>query len=254
MGQEVDYKNMTQETNQVGNEFDVDEVYPNSPLIEVVCEIRFPGNMAIDCRRDEFHAKIKDRYPVILVPQVNAGVAMPLTPYRFERADKSAGVMLAMNKFSYYEKKYSGHMEFGKEFRMLAKILGDTYAISKLDRVGWRYVNLIPYCRETGVVPLKRFLTVSISIPNRASDQFENVSIVLISKATDGSITTKIESVKRADQEQEALVLDFDFAMTEGLSFSKLTEYVTIAHKQTRALFESLITDEYRQYLRGEEI
>jgi uncharacterized protein (TIGR04255 family) len=58
----------------------------------------------------------------------------------------------------------------------------------------------------------------------------------------------------RSDDQQEALLLDFDFALTEEPAFSKINSCVSKAHKQTRALFENLITDDYRQYLRGESI
>ncbi|MCK5244887.1 MAG: TIGR04255 family protein, partial [Desulfobacterales bacterium] len=49
--------------------YKITEVYPNSPLVEVVCEVRFPGELAIECRRDEFYEKIRDRYPTILFPK-----------------------------------------------------------------------------------------------------------------------------------------------------------------------------------------
>ena len=133
----------------------------------------------------------------------------------------------------------------------LASLLGETYSISKIDRLGWRYINLIPFTREDGIVPLKRFLTVSLNVPNGMSEKFENLSMVFISKVAGGSITTKIESAMRGDKQQEALVLDFDFAMTANLNFSKLGDSVKTAHEHTRTLFESLITDQYRQYLRG---
>ena len=179
---------------------------------------------------------------------------MSLEPYRFENEKKSAGVMLAINKFSFYEKKYKGHKQFIREFKRLTKILGETYSLTKLDRIGWRYVNLIPFGREDGIVPLERFLHIAVKVPKGISDRFENFSIVLISKTAYGSVTTKIEPAMRADGGQEALVLDFDFAMTENLAFSKLSSLVIKAHGKTRLLFESLITDNYREYLRGEEI
>lgn len=242
------------EKKRVMKKFELDDVYPNSPLIEVVCEVRFPADMAIGCRKDLFHAKIKDKYSEILVPQVQVGKAMPLEAYRFEKEDRSAGVMLAINRFNFYEKKYEKHKKFIREFMRLACLLGETYSISKIERLGWRYINLIPFTREDGFIPLQRFLTVSLNVPNGVSEQFENLSMVFISKVADGSITTKIESVVRGDRQQEALVLDFDFAMTENLRFSKLEHYVIIAHKHTRALFESLITEQYRQYLLGEAL
>jgi uncharacterized protein (TIGR04255 family) len=80
------------------------------------------------------------------------------------------------------------------------------------------------------------------------------VSIVFISKAPGGTITTRIESIIRSNDQQEALLMDFDFALTEKIEFSRINSCVSMAHDQTRAIFENLITDDYRQYLRGETI
>jgi uncharacterized protein (TIGR04255 family) len=162
--------------------------------------------------------------------------------------------MLAINRFSFHEKKYSGHKRFIKEFNDLVKTISQTYSLKKLARVGWRYINVIPFTREDGIVPLQRFISINVNLPEGMSDKFENVSIVFISKAPGGTITTRIESIIRSNDQQEALLMDFDFAMTEKLSFSRINSCVSRAHAQTRAIFENLITDDYRQYLRGETI
>lgn len=230
--------------------FNISEAYPNSPLVEVVCEIRFPGELSIECKKDEFYEKTRDKYPTILVPQAGDR----LTPYRFENNSKNAGIMLAINRFSFYDKDYSGHDQFIREFIRLAKILGDTYSLKKLTRMGWRYINVIPFTREDGIVPLQRFISVDINLPAGVHDQFENLSMVFMSKVSGGTITTRIEPIIQSDDQQEALLLDFDFSMTENLIFSKINSYIKKAHKETRLLFENLITDDYRQYLRGEMI
>jgi len=230
--------------------YKITEVYPNSPLVEVVCEVRFPGELAIECRRDEFYEKIRDRYPTILVPEVGDGLA----PYRFENEGQTAEIMLAISRFSFHDKKYSGHKRFIKEFNDLVKTISQTYSLKKLARVGWRYINVIPFTREDGIVPLQRFISVNVNLPEGVSDQFENLSMVFISKVPDGTITTRIESIIRSDDQQEALLLDFDFALTEKIAFSTINSCVSRAHEQTRAIFENLITDDYRQYLRGEMI
>jgi uncharacterized protein (TIGR04255 family) len=234
----------------MSKKYEISEVYPNSPLVEVVCEIRFPCELAIECRRDEFYEKIRDKYPTILVPQAGDRLA----PYRFEYENRNSEIMLALNRFSFHDKDYSGHKRFIKEFIELVKKLNQTYSMKELARVGWRYINVIPFTREDGIVPLQRFVSVDVSLPEGVSDQFENLSMVLISKVPDGTITTRIESIIRSDDQQEALLLDFDFALTEKLAFSKIHSCVRKAHNGTRALFENLITDDYRQYLRGETI
>jgi len=234
--------------------YDISEIYPNSPLVEVVCEIRFSAELAIECRRNEFFDKVRDKYPKILIPQSGGSQTTPITAYRFENESQKSGIILALNRFAFYEKDYSGHKRFINEFVRLAKILTETYPLRDLQRLGWRYINIIPYSREDGVVPLKRFVAAGIRVPEGISDQFENLGIVFVSRVTDGAITTRIESIIRSNDQQEALLLDFDFAMTEKLQTSKIRAYAKKAHEQTRTLFESLITDDYRQYLREETI
>ena len=234
--------------------YDISEIYPNSSLVEVVCEIRFSAELAIECKRNEFFDKIRDTYPNILLPQSIGIQTNPVTAYRFENESQNAGITLALNRFSFYEKDYLGHKKFIKEFTRLANTLIETYPLRDLQRLGWRYINIIPFSREDGIVPLNRFVAAGIKVPEGISDQFENLGIVFVSKVEGGAITTRIESILRSNDQQEALLLDFDFAMTEKLQPSKIETYAKRAHKQTRALFESLITDEYKQYLREETI
>lgn len=239
---------------KTSNRPDRAEVYPNSPLTEVVCEIRFPGDLAIECRKHEFHRAIRDGYPGILAPHVEAGEPVATKPYRFENRETGAGAMLAVDRFAYYEQRYASHKTFMREFLRLAGVLSEIFRLDKLSRVGWRYINMIPFSRENGILPIRRFLKLAVRMPEGASTEFENISMALISRVPGGSITTKLQSLIRPDDNQEAFLLDFDFGMTQGLRFSKLASYVKQAHDHARGLFEALITDEYREYLRGEAL
>ncbi len=230
------------------------EIYPNSPLVEVVFEIRFSGEPMIECRRHELYASVRNNYPKVLVPQVQAEGFPALAPYRFERSDGAAGIMLAIDKFSYYARKYPGYIEFKREFLELASIFNILFPLEKLKRVGWRYVNVIPFTRESGSIPLKRFLNFGLYLGKETSDKYENLSVTLISKTNDCSITTRLESMISSDTSREALLLDFDCAKEKELSFSKTETYIEETHQVARNLFEELITDNYRKYLRDEVI
>ena len=37
------------------------EIYPHAPLLETVFEIRFPGELSVECRRDVFFMKVSVR-------------------------------------------------------------------------------------------------------------------------------------------------------------------------------------------------
>jgi uncharacterized protein (TIGR04255 family) len=231
-----------------------EEIYPNSPLVEVVFEIRFPGEPAVECRRDEFYAAVREEYPEVLVPEIQAGGAPALQPYRFGKLDRSAGIMLAIDKFAYYARKYPGYKEFEREFLRVLSKFHELFRLEKLKRTGWRYINIIPFTREGGNIPLKRFLNFAVSLPQSISDQHENLSVTLISRMDNYSVTTKLESIISSDLSREALLLDFDCASDKDLLFSKREMYIEESHKIARNLFEGLITDSYRKYLRGEEI
>lgn len=234
------------------NNIDPSKVYPNSPLVEVACEIRFPGEVALECKRDVFFSSIRDKYPKIYVPNSSEGKAMPLEPYRFQNEEDTAGVGLALNSFSYYEKQYSGHVNFMREFLRLAKLLEKIVALNKLNRVGWRYLNIIPFARDDSNAPLNNFFSILIEIPNMKKNNLENLGLVMASRNEAGTVVTRLETAKSPEDGQEAFLLDLDFSIVEGLKFSKLRSYLKKAHEETSNLFEYLITEEYRMFLKGD--
>lgn len=227
------------------------EIYPNSPLVEVIFEIRFPGEPVVECRRDTFYELVRKDYPKVFVPSANLG----LEPYRFEKEDESSGIMLAINKLSYYSRKYPGFKEFRKEVIKLITSFRKAYPkISKLNRTGFRYVNIIPFTREEGIVPMDKFVNLKIQAPSSIPDKYDKISIGFVSKRSSGSVTTRVESMSAAEKSAEAILLDIDYAKEKNLSISNYRKYLDISHQNARQLFEDLITDRYRMYLRGETI
>lgn len=232
-----------------------DDIYPNSPLAEVVFQIRFPGELAIECLRHTFWEALRDEYPKILVPHVQADQALALTPYRFEREDQTSGIMLAINSLALYVKDYECYATFKEEFFNIFKVFSEVYHIKKLNRAGWRYVNVIPFVREEdGSLPLGRFFNLGLDVPEMIPQRFNIINLNFVSKTESGQITTKLETLKRSDGSGEAFLLDFDYGKEDGLTSDKIETYIDEAHGYTRTLFERLITDDYRQYLRGDTV
>lgn len=232
------------------------EIYPNSPLVEVIFEIRFPGEPVVECRRDIFFDYIRKDYSKVFVPTAKEGGYVALEPYRFEKEDHSSGIMLAINKFSYYCRKgYPGFDKFKKEVLRLTDIFKKSYPkINTLTRTGFRYVNIIPFTREEGAVPLDKFLNVTFQLPATIPEKYENVSLGFIAKTNGGSVTTRIETLLAADKSGEAFLLDIDYAKEERLLISDVKKHINESHADSRQLFEDLITDSYRKYLKGESI
>ncbi len=231
------------------------EIYPNPPLVEVIFEIKFSGEPVVECKRDIFFDLIRKDYSEVFVPQTREGGFIALEPYRFEKEDRSSGIMLAINRFSYYCRKYPGFTVFKKEVIRMIDMFRISYPkISTLNRTGFRYVNIIPFTREEGIVPLDKFLKLRLQLPTTISERYKNINIGFISKTNGGSITTRIETLLAADKSGEAILLDIDYAKEEGISINNIKKYLDESHTYSRQLFEDLITDNYRAYLKGVSI
>jgi len=226
--------------------------YPNSPLVEVVFEIRFPDEPSVDCKRDVFYETIRGSFPRVLVPTTKEGGLAALEPYRFESEDKKRVLMIAMNRFAYSARQYARYEQFAAEALKWVILFSETYELPRLNRTGLRYINIIRFSREGGLIPLHRFLKVKIDLPESFPDDFENLSLAFHSRTDGGSITTKIEKVIAADSSHEAILLDFDYAKDKDLRMDHIEEYLEESHANTKSFFEGLITEQYRQYLKGE--
>lgn len=234
--------------------YEWDVIYPNSPLLEVVCQIRFPGEIGISCRIDEFYSRIREVYPRLRVPKASHGEALSLQPYHFTSEDETDGVLVALNSFALTTKNYKGHAHFSSEFTRVAKIFNQKFSLKRLNRFGLRYVNFIPYQRENGTVPVNRFLQANIQFPKPATNRIENLALALATKLPNATLTVRIESMIDAEKQQEALLLDFDYGKTVELTIDDLEKYYEEARKQIRKLFENLITPTYREYLKGKGV
>ena len=230
------------------------KIYKNAPLFEVVFEIRFPSEPAVESRRDIFFDKIRDKYPHVFVPSIQPGSFPALEAYQYHNDDGSIIIMTAINRLSISIKKYSGFNSFKSLIVDLTKVFNDCYKIKKINRLGIRYINIIPFVRDKGIIPMTEFLNIGFSLPEPISEEFANINLVFTSQLETGSITTKIASLKSNNQNDEALLLDFDYAKDINLDFSKIKNYLEEGHLITKKLFEVFITNEYRTYIKGEVV
>lgn len=229
-------------------------LYKNAPLVEVVFEIKFPGEPAIECNKDKFYEKIRNIYSHVLVPKPFEGRIPALEPYTFQREDGAGGVMVSVNKMAVCFRKYEGFNLFKKETLRLLSVFGKLFKIKKLNRTGLRYINIIPFTRERKLIPLNNYLNIRIHLPESIPTDFKNLNIIFVTQKGSGSITTRIEPTVSPDGTREAIILDFDYAKEEALSFDLVEKYLDESHRHTKHFFEELITDDYRKVMRGEVI
>lgn len=229
------------------------DVYPNSPLAEVVFELRFPGEPAVECRRDEYYATIRSDFPYVWVPDVEVGKPPALQPYQFKSEGDAQTVMAAINRFAYSTKRYGGFACFKPRALELAGGFCDRFGIRKLSRIGLRYINIIPFVRDVGRIPWQQYFTVRMNLPANAFDCLTSVNIAYEAKCDAGTITTRIACV-RSGEADEAFLLDFDFAKTESATTAGLSAAIQEAHDETKRVFQEIVSDQYKSVMRGEAI
>lgn len=228
------------------------KVYPFSPLVEVVFEIRFDGEPSVECRRDDYFKRIRKDYPRVHVPQITAGAA-PLQPYQFKSSDEKSAVMAAIDRFAFSTTSYEGFERFKPRALGLAKTFCRLYGIKTLNRVGLRYVNLIPFVRESGLIPWSHYFSVSLAPPKALPVEFMNVKLAYENLCGSGKITTRISTVKK-ENDEDAFVLDFDFAKTKLTPVAKLNAVIEESHAHTNDIFENIVSDDYRAVMKGEVV
>ena len=230
------------------------EIYPNAPLKETIFEIKFPGEPIVECHRDLLFNEIRDEYPNVLVPKTITGKAMSLEPYNFVSDDNKSGFMLSLNTFAYFTKDYKGFSIFKNTVIKYFNIFKELYKIKKIDRTGLRYINIIPFIRnENDIFPINHFLTISLKLPDSIPPNFKELRINFKSKTAGGYITTQILPAFN-NKNDEAIILDFDYAKSEDLTMDRLNDYLDESHTHTKKIFKELITKEYLQVMRGEVI
>lgn len=237
--------------------FDNDALYPNQPLSDVACEIRFPGEMQIECNRHLFWDKIRTDYPKIMVPFAKDGHPPALQHYRFRSETGGQTVAVALNSLVYSEDKYRGHKQFIAEFVRLVELFRATYPkLSKPNRIGWRYINHMTFSREGGLTPVGRLVKFMPELPLNMFAATKTVDFQWTGKLQDATITLRLANVERKNLPgQEALLLDIDYGIeAPNLSWEEVPGRVEAARWTAREIFEQIITDDYRKYLKGESL
>lgn len=228
--------------------------HPNTPLVEVVFEMRFPDETSVECRRNEIQSRIRSEYPHLHVsPSIN--MTHPgLEPCRFVRDDNLAGVMISVNRLSYFSRAYPGFESFKLECLRVVAIFQEVIHLERLTRVGLRHINIAPFSRENNFLPLKHYFSFAEPLEKLYGTQFEQFMHHVVFPSASGSITLHVEVIRTETGNQEAFLIDIDHAGVDNWRPDDVEYYLERAHSESAAQFIGIITSGYYDYIRGEEI
>jgi uncharacterized protein (TIGR04255 family) len=226
------------------------KLYRNPPLVESVFEMRFPPELGIECRKDEYYEEIRDEFPEINLPLVDSPEPYPMRNYLFRDAKREKGIQFSINKCSFHRYKYLGFREFEEQALRYLRLFAEKFKIKTLHRTGLRYVNHIPILREDGVIPLGKYLNLGYRTPESIPERYDFLHTVLFVKLGEGSLRILIQYKKLLDEkETEIIILDFDYFFEGQLEFSKVDTYINKSHSYTKRIFEDLITEHCRKIM-----
>jgi uncharacterized protein (TIGR04255 family) len=235
----------------------LDVRYPNAPLTEVACEIRFPGEIAVESSRELFWDKVRDEYPTIKVPNAQPGVAPAVQHYRYQHVGGTKSIAVALNSLALSETKYTTHKPLLKEFERLHGLFAKCYPkIKTMNRVGWRYINAIPFVRENGLIPLDQYFKWDFLVAASLPKKFRSLQVAFDIPSKDGTAVVRLATARDSrDETKEAFLLDLDYCVDKpNAPFKDAPRLMKKMHGLNRQVFEDLITDSYRAYLRGESL
>ncbi|MCK4329817.1 TIGR04255 family protein [candidate division WOR-3 bacterium] len=226
--------------------------YKNPPIVQAVVEIKFPAELSIECRKDEYYEKIRKDFPNILVPVIDRPDPYPLRNYKFETMDKFRMITFSINRFSYHTKRYVDFKEFSTMAIKYSKMFCDLYKISSLKRIGLRYINHINITRQNGLIPIDKYLNFGYKLPESIPSNFDLFQSILLSKFDDAKLRILINS-EPTQAGGEIIVLDFDFSYEGELVTDDYADYLNKSHGYTKCVFEDIISSEYKKFMKKGE-
>ena len=245
--------------------------YPNAPVHEVICQLRFPTILTINnVEPADFQEAIRDTFPQYArrqdmpapqpVPQGgNAQRPTPVTNYHFISEDNLWKLNLTKDFIALSTIRYPGWEEFARHLdRALAAFI-QTYKPAYLQRVGLRYVNLVSRKRlDLEGTPWTDLIapayTGALSAPDMNEEDFLNYGTDLNLKL-DNSCRAKIHAglarlqikAPNAPQDPEVkFIFDMDLSMSGNIPCTMAAGALETLHVYGGRIFEGAITEELR--------
>lgn len=211
----------------------------NAPLVEVICQVRFPPILRI-LREEpsEFQERVRRRFPEL---QIEQGVAISLsggaggmppsveTPpklYRFRSADGHTVVSLALDFFAVSSQAYSHWHDFAGDLALAANAVREIYEPAYAARIGLRYVNRFTPALVGGTTIEAVFdlLRPELSSLYRTDAWSEPGAFVTQLTLPDGGGELVIRSAYGRTPDEPFFVVDFDYYEEGQLELEHVVE------------------------------
>jgi uncharacterized protein (TIGR04255 family) len=247
------------------------EIYEKAPLVQVVCQLRFPPILRIESQIPaEFQERIRTRFPLFerTTPALPSPLPIPaeitqilgpqvgLASYQFLTEDRSSTLGLSRESVSLTTNKYDRWEEFRDDFQEPLNALIELYRPSFFVRVGLRYVDAID--REALGLGKRRWsellrppLLGELGAP-LFEEHLEAVDRVIRVRLPDASGSVQLRHGLATVRGEKKLdyIIDFDFFTTQRVEVGNAEPILTSFNRRAGNAFRWCITDILRAALR----
>lgn len=233
----------------------------NAPLVEVVCQVKFPPILRINTEEpSDFQEAIRHKFPkieieqgfLLRVPKPGSGGTPSAEPqskktYRFHTKDEGTAVSLASDFFALSTKQYTHWRDFSDYLRLTEEAVKRVYTPSYATRIGLRYINRLT-SENTGHKALGEILSVlnpgliGYTQSEVWSTPGEMQSRLLLSD-DDAQLNLRT-GYGRSEDDGPFFVLDLDYFDEGELPLSNLIERCDKYHDVIYRAFRWCIPDE----------
>lgn len=243
-------------------------IYKHNPLIEVVCQLRFPPILKISHQEPvEFQDEIRSQYPLFEVTQPpipsefiklsqQAGLSLPnqlsYSSYSFKSEDQEWQISLTKDFISISTSAYERYEEFKQRLKRVVDIFERIYQPSFYTRTGLRYQDLI--VRSDLKLEDKKWSDLiakrigSELHDSELSTSIQTITKNLVLKVGDGQVNFNhglviLEDSKK-DSNETAYLLDADFYTEQKVENNgKVWNILDQFNQSAGRLFRWSITD-----------
>jgi uncharacterized protein (TIGR04255 family) len=240
-------------------------IYSKNPLVEVICQLRFPTVLAIEAELPAaFQEKIRFDYPTFddgsgagtaeLVPQEVArllgsqlGISTPKV-YGFSSSDGIWKVTLNREFVAVACTKYRKWDDFRAKLSTVLEHLDTVYNPSYYTRLGLRYRNIIDREElDLKGVPWNELFQAHLAA-ELASEMADSVvqnqhQLLVELPNSDGRVRIVHGVATRPPKPEQLYVIDNDFFLEERVEKSDAAKKLDVFNKHSGGLFRSFIKD-----------
>jgi uncharacterized protein (TIGR04255 family) len=253
-------------------------IYEKNPLIEVICQLRFPAILRIDSELPaEFQERLRERYPIFgeipsqdvklnLPPDIEKiiGSGSPMlsfrgkTSYEFVSEDQLWKIQLTREALTIFTADYKRWEDFKEHLTIPLDALVDIYKPAFYTRIGLRYKDLI----QRSELNLVNEEWSNLLRPHIAAELSSEIAGDIIQCAN--QLTIRLEANEGqvlvnhglvSNQENEiCYLIDSDFSNEQRTEVSNAFQVLDSFNRQSGRLFRWCITDRLHEAMHPQHL